>query len=442
MTEFIIENFYLYFQGILLFQVGFFGMIYFINKKRDTLIYSLLNLVTSIYFYLNATDTFFKIDVEIIFNSPYYIYLNFALFLAMMYLYLLFIHEIFMDDFQRKNLQLLYVITLYTYPILYVLYVLFSFLNLSTDVIFYAAHLINGPVVSMVLWYNFHTKGFKSLIVRGMLVVFVCLLITIFLTIRYNNGETPSAFDKYPLLFIRIGMLVDIFLFQWALLKRWNEQEKTLITKDFESKLAVEKLTNRIAADLHDEIGANLSSITFLVGSLQKKIKGNDKDLSFLLEKITDNSTESATLINDTIWTLNPSFDTFEKLLERIKSFASGLLASNDIAFTIENNLTDKQLDLSMEQRRNLYLIMKEAINNVAKHASANKVILKIIEDNRGIKISVEDNGKGFDAKKIYEGNGLENYKKRAIGSEIDVKIASKINFGTSVDIYLLTKNH
>lgn len=211
---------------------------------------------------------------------------------------------------------------------------------------------------------------------------------------------------------------------------------------DFRQRMKTEQIRHRIAADLHDEVGANLSSITFLVGSLQKKIKGNDKDLNFLLEKITDNSTESATLINDTIWALNPSFDTFEKLLERIKSFASGLLSSNDIAFAIENNLTNKQLDLSIEQRRNLYLIIKEAINNVAKHASANKVVLKINEDEKGIKISIEDNGKGFDARKIYEGNGLENYKKRAIESEIDVKIVSKIDIGTSVDVFLLTKNH
>ena len=211
---------------------------------------------------------------------------------------------------------------------------------------------------------------------------------------------------------------------------------------DFRQRMKTEQIRQRIAADLHDEVGANLSSITFLVGSLQKKIKGNNKDLSFLLEKITDNSTESATLINDTIWALNPSFDTFEKLLERIKSFASGLLSSNDIAFTIENNLTDKQLDLSIEQRRNLYLIIKEAINNVAKHASANKVFLRINKEEKGIKINIEDNGKGFDAQKIYEGNGLENYKKRAIGNEIDVKVVSKIDLGTSVEIYLSTKNH
>jgi Histidine kinase len=211
---------------------------------------------------------------------------------------------------------------------------------------------------------------------------------------------------------------------------------------DFRQRMKTEQIRQRIAADLHDEIGANLSSITFLVGSLQKKIKGENADLSFLLEKITDNSTESATLINDTIWALNPSFDTFDKLLERIKSFASGLLSTNDIAFTIENNLTDKQLDLSIEQRRNLYLIIKEAINNVAKHASANKVILKINEDEKGIKINIEDNGKGFDTQKIYEGNGLENYKKRAVGSEFDVKIVSKVDFGTNVEIYLFTKNH
>ena len=211
---------------------------------------------------------------------------------------------------------------------------------------------------------------------------------------------------------------------------------------DFRQRMKTEQIRQRIAADLHDEVGANLSSITFLVESLKKRLNGNQDNVSVLLERISSNSMESVTLINDTIWALNPNFDTFEKLLERIKSFASALLSSKDIAFMIENNLAEKNLDLSIEQRQNLYFIMKEAINNIAKHASATKAFLKINEDEQGIKISIEDNGVGFDTKTVFEGNGLKNYQIRAKDSEIDVKIASKIDFGTRVDLLLVTKNH
>jgi signal transduction histidine kinase len=178
------------------------------------------------------------------------------------------------------------------------------------------------------------------------------------------------------------------------------------------------------------------------VESLKKRLTGNQTNVNALLERISSNSMESVTLINDTIWALNPSFDTFEKLLERINSFASALLSSKDIAFTIENNLEEKNLDLTIEQRQNLYLIMKEAINNIAKHASATKVFLKIKKKEERIKISIEDNGVGFDTKTIFEGNGLKNFQTRANTSELDVKIESEINKGTSVEIFLQIKNH
>ncbi len=211
---------------------------------------------------------------------------------------------------------------------------------------------------------------------------------------------------------------------------------------DLRQRMKTEQIRQRIAADLHDEVGANLSSITFLVESLRKRLNGSHENVKDLLERIANNSTESATLINDTIWALNPAYDSFDKLLERIKSFASSLFSANDIAFTIENNLTQSQFELSIEQRRNLYHIIKESINNIVKHASATKVFLRINEDANSIKISIEDNGVGFCTKTEYEGNGVKNYKIRALGGEIIVEITSEIGVGTKVEVILFTKNH
>ena len=211
---------------------------------------------------------------------------------------------------------------------------------------------------------------------------------------------------------------------------------------DFRQRMKTDQIRQRIAADLHDEVGANLSSITFLVESLRKRLNGSHENVKDLLERISSNSTESATLINDTIWALNPAYDSFDKLLERIKSFASGLFSANDIAFTIENNLTQTQFELSIEQRRNLYHIIKESINNIIKHASATKVFLRIDEDKNGIEIIIEDNGVGFCTRTEYEGNGMKNYKIRALGDEIKVNVNSEMNIGTKVEVVLLTKNH
>lgn len=211
---------------------------------------------------------------------------------------------------------------------------------------------------------------------------------------------------------------------------------------DFRQRMKTEQIRQRIAADLHDEVGANLSSISFLVSSLKRKISPNDLNSTGLLEKIAHNSTESATLINDTIWALNPTYDSFDKLLERIKSFASGVFSTNDIAFLMENNLEKPDFELSIEQRRNLYLILKEAVNNAAKHAKAQKVFLRINPTDNGIQINVEDDGVGFDTQAFFEGNGLKNYHVRALENDIKVELKSKAGKGTTVTIELMTKNH
>ncbi len=213
------------------------------------------------------------------------------------------------------------------------------------------------------------------------------------------------------------------------------------ILYDFRQKMKVEMIRQRIAADLHDEVGANLNSITFFAEILRKKLKSKDSNTAFLLDKITSSSLESANLISDTIWALNPNFDTFEKLLERISSFGLGLLSSKDIAFSIENNL-NKDIDLPIEQRRNLYLILKEAVNNIAKHSGAKKAVLTIDDVENGIEINIEDNGVGFDKSLICGGNGLNNFKMRANNGKIELKIISKIGEGTKIEIFLDTKNH
>ncbi len=245
------------------------------------------------------------------------------------------------------------------------------------------------------------------------------------LVIKENFWEKWWFFGFMSLVIIAVISLVIYFWFLY----------------DFRQKMKVETIRRGIAADLHDEVGANLNSITFITELLRKLSKKNEK-IDLLLDKIINNSMESATLINDTIWALNPHYDNFEKLVERIKSFALGLLSSKDIAFSIENNLIDKSLELPIEQRRNLFLIMKEAINNIAKHSQAKKAFLKINETNGGIQIIIEDDGVGFDTSTVFEGNGLKNYENRANDSNIDVKVESEIKKGTRIKVLLNHKNH
>ncbi|GLU51669.1 sensor histidine kinase [Dyadobacter frigoris] len=199
---------------------------------------------------------------------------------------------------------------------------------------------------------------------------------------------------------------------------------------DFRQKLRMQSVRNQIAADLHDEVGSNLNSIAIFVEILRKNAPAN---MLPILEKIIENSTESVTLMQDTVWTINPKNDSIYKLFDRMNSFASQLLAGKDIAFDFTVHADLKKVNFTMDQRKSVYLIYKEAINNIVKHAEATKVNVTIDWQKDTLKILIEDNGKGFDTNTNYEGNGLHNFKERALDSDIALIIESEKEKGTRI---------
>jgi nitrate/nitrite-specific signal transduction histidine kinase len=195
-------------------------------------------------------------------------------------------------------------------------------------------------------------------------------------------------------------------------------------------KIKVEEIRNRIAADLHDEVGSNLNSIAIFVELLRKK---SPEDLKPILDRITSNSTESVQLMQDTIWAIQAKNDDFQKFMLKMKGFATQILGAKNISLTFDNQIVSNKNLFSMEQRKNAYLIFKESINNVVKHAQASKVKVKIWSENNQIIIQVEDNGIGFDTNENFEGNGLQNFEQRADECDMKIKIDSEIGRGTSI---------
>lgn len=211
---------------------------------------------------------------------------------------------------------------------------------------------------------------------------------------------------------------------------------------NFRQKLKLQSLRNRIAADLHDEVGATLSSIAISTRLVEKKYGRQAPEMLSILQQIKTDSEETIQTIRDTVWTLNPNNDSVEQLLEKMRSLAFQLLTPQDISLNFNNQLsaTDTtRLQLSMEQRQNLYLIFKEALNNILKHAEASKVSVTFKMNGQELLMTIVDNGKGFDATQRYEGNGLKNYKKRATESFMEVKLDSKTGEGTQLAVTVIS---
>lgn len=205
---------------------------------------------------------------------------------------------------------------------------------------------------------------------------------------------------------------------------------------NFREKLKVETIRQKIASDLHDEIGATLSSISIATRVVQKKLGKQANGLSPILEQIKTDSEDTIQTIRDTVWAINPENDSVELLFEKMRSFALQILTVQNIALDFKNEYQyAKSLKMSMEQRRNVYMMYKEAINNIAKHAQATKVSVLILKANEGFKLVISDNGKGFNYQENHEGNGLKNFKKRAEESFMEFKMSSEIGKGTELEM-------
>jgi ligand-binding sensor domain-containing protein/two-component sensor histidine kinase len=184
-------------------------------------------------------------------------------------------------------------------------------------------------------------------------------------------------------------------------------------------------IRNKIAQDLHDNVGSTLSSIS-VYSQVAKIYHQQDKqtDLQATLEKISSTSSEMISELNDTVWAINPRNDNMEVILQRMEWLAKPLLASQGIQFLFSHDRQVCAVNLDMEKRKNFYLIYKEAVNNVLKYAGCKNLSVSIGQKGNSIIMKIKDDGKGFDLKRTSEGykssdvfgggNGLKNMQYRA----------------------------
>lgn len=219
---------------------------------------------------------------------------------------------------------------------------------------------------------------------------------------------------------ILISLLV-YFLFNRFKLRKKIEQQQQLL-----------EVRNDISRNLHDDIGASLSNISILNELTQRNISNPDiarKHLSVAGEDINRIS-ES---LSDIVWNINPQFDSPENLFIRMKRYAADMFDGRDIEAEMSFPENTTNLHMAMGQRRDFYLIFKEAINNAAKYSKATKAQLLVNVVNDTIELKVTDNGIGFLQDNENSGNGLQNMKQRAALWNASFSIHSVPDKGTTV---------
>lgn len=231
-------------------------------------------------------------------------------------------------------------------------------------------------------------------------------------------------------------LVIAFLYFKFYKLKKDKEKEASVIN---------ERL--RISRDLHDDLGATISSINIYSSAVKQKLKENKiEETEKILDKISEEAQDMVYGMSDMVWTISPDNDTIEKLINRIHNYGTDIMQAKDIQFKLDYDAQVGQIKLTLEQRRNVFLILKEAINNLVKYANTDSAKLKACIVNNKIYIELSDSGIGFDSSLIRNthngGNGLKNMQQRAAEIHAEALIISSPGNGTTVRLIISpTKN-
>jgi len=374
------------------------------------------------------------------FNNFYYSYFDFFLLVTGTIFYISFARR-FLDT--KNNYTLLDRILKYGKHFILLLLGIFTFLNFFTDTFLPQYYLESiMKILFLLLGFVFIYLALKrkdrlfNYIAAGnaMLVLFSSIsFIVLFLNIK------PTEIYFTSLFYYDIGIVVELIFFllgltyknRRELIKEIKIQEALKLDaekKEFETQLAVIKAQqaerNRISADMHDDLGAGMTTIRLYSELAKSKLVNSPMPE---IEKISSSANELLGKMNAIIWSMSSSNDSLGNMIAYIRSYA--LEYFEDTGITCKIDIPEKlpNIEVIGEIRRNVFLVVKEALNNILKHANATEVSIKLVRVDDGLTLYIHDNGKGINMDKLRQfGNGLKNMKKRMADIHVDFSIENK----------------
>jgi len=197
--------------------------------------------------------------------------------------------------------------------------------------------------------------------------------------------------------------------------------------------IEMERMRLRIAGDLHDEIGSGLSGIALTSEMIEQQAAAGGFPQTTLLKHIRENARELSSSLDSIVWLINPQRETIGDLVDKMQITSALILqgAKTEFESDIKEGLQNKTLPVFF--RRNVFLLYKEAIHNIAKHAGADHIKITVTVDQHGLHLQIHDNGRGFDLKWPSNGFGLGNMHRRAVELGAELQISSHTGEGTKV---------
>lgn len=314
----------------------------------------------------------------------------------------------------------------------------------ARDVFYSVMETVNDgllPVTILVLIVSLLEKMLQRMFIAAYYLVAILCLTYGSLNYFFNHLGLTNVVPLRPNGLV-VGTAVEVVLISLLLSYRYlllhKEQQQLLMTINEQQESHTQQLIatqeqerSRIAKDLHDDVGGTLSSIN-IYGDLARK----EADNAPYLEAIQHNTLQVIDSLGDIVWNIDPRNDNVGQLAQRMHSLGELLLKRKLVKCYFSSHLEDRELPMLIEDRRNIYLLFKEAINNVVKHSDCTECHIALQQTAHTFSLDIRDNGRGFDAEVIRSGaNGLRNIKARAYALKGDVRFSRGVGGGTLLQL-------
>jgi signal transduction histidine kinase len=286
-------------------------------------------------------------------------------------------------------------------------------------------------LVMIVIFLVYSMRNWKDKLLRYLFWGNFCLFVFSLLSqvvVMYDQLRSLPGILGNSLFYYEMGLFLELVFFLGGLNYKnriqliYSAREKERLKaenqmKDYEKELAVFKAQQeereRISADMHDELGSGMTAIRLMSEIARNKMKGN---VPVEIEKISHSADEVLNKMNAIIWSMNSGNDSVDNLVSYIRSYALEYFENTPIDCKV--NIPEKidNIEVTGDKRRNMFLCVKETLNNAMKHSKASEIKINILIRER-LEIYISDNGVGIDLKTIRQfGNGLKNIAKRMDG--------------------------
>ncbi len=413
--------------GILMMMIFYSLAVFILNGTLEFLYYSIFALLMATLFFLKSI--YFRTPTY--FNNYFESYLDFVIQSMGTFFYFIFLRK-FIEA--KKRFPFLHKLFVANQAFIIFVLIIFTILNFSSDNFYLQDQVENSTkyvwsltTVVFIVYAIVHNNKMLNYLAVGHFLYLVAGIASLVL-IRDPTilGKKEPTIWKVSLFYYELGLTVELIFFLMALafknrrdlIDRTRERERLKLEnerKEFEKQLAIveakQEERNRISTDMHDELGSGVTAIRLMSEIVKTKMKDNTLPE---IDKISNNANDLLSKMNTIIWTMSSSNDKLDNMVAYIRAYAFEFFESTHISCHFENPETIPSTEMSGEKRRNLFLCIKEALNNVAKHSKAKDVWITISLSLGKVEVKIRDNGVGINLEKLREfGNGLNNMRKR-----------------------------